>query len=129
MKITIFASAFALLALTACETVAPASPAMEAVSSASTQITTLEEFNRLIVGNRLRQANSNFVVNNSDGSLTGEFGGANLEGTWWWEGKYWCRTLTTIQPGTDCQLWEINGTELTVTRDRGNGGATTYTLE
>ena len=123
MKTSLFASAFAVLALSACETTMPPTDTMVV---ASTEITTLAQFNELIVGKRLRHAESNFVIIQSDGSMTGEFGGNTLEGTWQWEGKYMCRTLTTIRPGTDCQAWSVDGNEITIVRDRGTGDAATY---
>ncbi len=123
MKISPFASAFAVLALAACETTtAP----MATMSAAPAEITTLEQFNRLIVGKRLRHAESNSITINSNGTLSGDFGGNTLEGTWNWEGRYWCRTLTTIKPGTECQAWSVNGNEITIVQERGTGGTATY---
>jgi hypothetical protein len=130
MKITFIASAFALLALGACETVATTSAPMEAVSTNTTQIMTLPQFSQLIVGKQLRHAESGLVFTvNSDGTLSGDYSGTALKGTWHWEDRYWCRTLTTVRPGTDCQAWEITGNAVTVTRQRGTAGTATYLIE
>jgi len=127
MKITLLASAFAVLSLTACETMPTTSA--PAASMSATRITTAEQFNRLIVGKRITHQGTNFFTIAADGTLSGEFGGNTLLGTWQWEDQYWCRTLTTVRPGTGCQAWEINGKEITVTRERGTGGTATYMLE
>jgi len=127
MKITLLASAFAVLSLAACETMPTASA--PAASMSATRITTAEQFNRLIVGKRLTHQETNFLTIAADGTMSGEFFGEALVGTWQWQDQYWCRTLTTVRPGSDCQAWEINGKEITVTRQRGTGGSATYMLE
>lgn len=130
MKITIIAPAFALLALAACETVPMTGAPTEVVSSDTIQITTLPQFSKLIVGKRLKHPESGgIVIVNANGTLSGNFGGEALEGTWHWEDRYWCRTLTTVRPGTDCQAWEITGNEITITRKRGTAGTATYVFE
>lgn len=126
MKITLIASAFAVLTLTACETTPMAGAPAESTSMAATRITTSEQFSQMIVGKRLRHKESNWLVIAADGTMSGAFGGAALEGTWQWEGQYWCRTLTTIRPGSDCQTWSVNGNEITITRERGAGEAANY---
>ncbi len=126
MKIMHVIPAIALIALSACETL----PGADAPASRGAhQITTLAEFEQLIVGKLLRYAETNTFTIHADGTMTGDFGGAALEGTWVWEDQYWCRTLTTLRPGTDCQVWNIDGKEITITRDRGNGASVTYALD
>ncbi len=99
------------------------------VSNAAHQITTLTEFNQLIVGKMIAIADRKTFSINADGTLTGSIDGAALEGTWTWEKPYWCRTLTALHPGTDCQIWQIDGQQITITRDRGNGATVSYMLE
>ena len=83
------------------------------------------KFNQLVVGRKL-YLDENYVVVNKNGSLKGKFGGKTLKGAWEWRDGYWCRTLTTHSKDTDCQLWEVNGNQFIVTRDRGKGKGFTY---
>ena len=126
MKITHVIPAIAFIALSACETV----PTADApVSRAAHQITTLADFTQLIVGKMIGIGESKTFSINANGTLTGSINGAALEGTWTWEKPYWCRTLTTIRPGTDCQAWSVNGNEITIVRERGTGSTATYFLQ
>jgi len=75
--------------------------------------------------------NGNYSVVHSDGTVTGEFGGNSLTGTWEMRDGYWCRTITLANinaPPTDCQILQGDGTNFTVTREKGKGRTTDYTL-
>lgn len=66
-----------------------------------------------------------------DGTLTGSWDGNPLVGTYEMREGFFCRTLSQGPSGPspeDCQLLVLNGSNLEVTRDRGNGNAFTYTV-
>jgi len=88
-------------------------------------ITTESEFNQLVVGKKMN-FNQNFFTIKKNGSLRGNFGGKALKGNWAWREGYWCRTLVTHSKNTDCQLWEVEGNQFRVTRERGNGKSFIY---
>jgi hypothetical protein len=76
---------------------------------------------------------SDYVVIRSDGTLEGEFGGVPTAGTWEMRDGYFCRVLTegtpqAIAAGEDCQISELRGNRLRVTRDRGAGSQFEYIL-
>lgn len=90
-------------------------------------ISTLGEFNDIVVGKTLTFEDVNTFTVRADGTLDGDFQGP-LAGTWRWEDGYWCRILTTPARPEDCQLWETNGTALRATRAKGTGPSFQYTF-
>ncbi|WP_299292734.1 hypothetical protein [uncultured Tateyamaria sp.] len=88
-------------------------------------IKTEDAFRSLIVGKRLTIGDDHFVIRRN-GSLRGSFGGAALRGAWEWRDGYWCRTLTSHAKNTDCQLWEVAGSQVRVTRNFGKGRSFIY---
>ena len=68
-------------------------------------------------------ANSTIAFN-EDGTLSG-----SVTGTWEARGGQFCRTITSPESvaGTACQDAEVDGDQLTITRE--NGSPVTYTLQ
>ncbi|MEL6127968.1 MAG: hypothetical protein AAFR57_16495 [Pseudomonadota bacterium] len=119
MRITFLAP---LILLAAC--------AETAVPDGYTRISEEAEFVDKVVGKRLT-IDGNFVVIAADGTFAGNFNDTDLAGIWnWSEDGYWCRTITVgPQRAEDCQLFEIFGTALRGTRDRGDGVSFVYEIE
>lgn len=127
MKLVYVLPTVALFALAGCDAAIAPSGDMSA-ETGFTRITTAEQFDALVVGKRL-SLSDNYFVAAADGTLSGNFGGEALLGTWQWSDGYWCRTLTSHSQNTDCQLWAVSGNQHEVTRDRGNGVRFVYTVE
>jgi len=71
------------------------------------------------------------VIITSAGRLDGTVSSEPLTGTWWWDDRYWCRTVTSEQDLelTDCQVFEATSEGLQVISKRGSGVSFLYTLE
>ncbi len=88
-------------------------------------------FRDQLVGKRLENR-SGWAQSNADGSLQGVFGGAELTGgQWHWSGGFWCRNgrLNGKEIGSDCQVVEIAGKSVRLTRNKGKGDAVTWTMK
>ena len=111
------AAGLAVLALAAGQPVQEASAA-----DPNKRIETEQEYREKVVGKKLVQENG-YVMSHEDGTVSGEFGDQSLSGTWTWEDKYFCRTVTlgTRDFGRDCQVVEVSGDSLTVIRNKGEG--------
>ncbi|MBV2358315.1 hypothetical protein KUH32_00875 [Thalassococcus sp. CAU 1522] len=70
----------------------------------------------------------NHVTIHADGTMTGHVMGKQIVAQWTWQDGYWCRQIDGDYNSGDCQLWETDGTQFRVTRDRGEGRAFIYTL-
>jgi len=71
-------------------------------------------------------AETNTTKINADGTFSGKTtDGRRFNGVWNWQGRFWCRNgrLEGTEIGSDCQLWEIDGTRVRVTRNKGKGDA------
>ena len=71
------------------------------------------------------------VIITSAGRLDGSVSSVPLTGTWHWDDRYWCRTVTSEQDLslTDCQVFEATSEGLQATSKRGEGVTFLYTLE
>lgn len=88
-------------------------------------------FRDQVVGKRL-ESKTGWARSNADGSLQGAFNGADLtDGRWQWSGGFWCRNgrLNGKEIGTDCQVVEIGGKTVRLTRNKGKGDAVTWTMK
>ncbi len=85
------------------------------------RITTEGAFREQVVGKRITCGENDFYTIKRNGRLTGRFEGEALKGAWEWRDDVMCRTLTTVRPGTDCQVIEVRGQEVRGTRARGQG--------
>ena len=59
----------------------------------------------------------------TDGTMTGEFNGRKLTGYWYWDDRFFCRTIRLggESLGSDCQTVFISDDEVTLVRSRGQG--------
>lgn len=88
------------------------------------------DFRQMIVGKKL-VAESGWSIAHPDGRLVGKFKPGKLRGNWLWQGRYWCRNALVggKELGTNCQKVEIDGNTMRLTRDKGKGKVTLWTLE
>ena len=119
-----------VLALAACEilpgqTSAPSGFPPEALGPIET-----EEQLRAHVVDRNLYFGDDIVIITSAGRLDGNVSGEPLSGTWFWDERFWCRTVTSEQEMalTDCQVFEATAEGLQVTSRRGEGTSFLYTL-
>ncbi len=103
----------------------------EAMSEMSEKrLSTSEDF-ATITGKTLKFGDSDFVVINANGTLSGEFAGVETLGTWEVRDGYWCRELSAGPRGPspeDCQLFVRSGKTLNITRERGEGASFVYII-
>ena len=81
------------------------------------------DFRNAIVGKSVVADNSTVVIA-ADGTLKGTTAdGKKIVGAWNWQGRFWCRNVVVDgkELGTNCQQFEIDGTAVRVTRDKGRG--------
>ncbi len=57
--------------------------------------------------------------------------GKKFSGNWVWNKNFWCRNgiLDGKELGTDCQIFEIDGTSVRMAREKGKGSTTIYSLQ
>ena len=122
----------AVLALGGCEmmpgqsNVAPSGFPAEAIGPIETE----EQLRANVVDRNLYYGEDTVIIT-SAGRLDGSVSGEPLTGTWWWDDRFWCRTVTSEQDMkfTDCQVFEATADGLQVTSQRGSGVSFLYTLE
>ena len=111
---------------------APAATEKKSMEAAPTQITTEKQFREIIVGKRAEytKSSANWATSIADGRLIGEWNGRKMDGTWWWEEPFYCRTLSVggKDQGKNCQTVVIEGNVVTWTRDKGEGAASSWHL-
>ncbi len=91
------------------------------------QIVTEEDFREVVVGVPIRLGPDVVFTINADNTITGDVDGREATGTWDFQDGFWCRKIIVEQVFTeDCQLWEIDGETLVITRDRGRGESFRY---
>lgn len=81
------------------------------------------DFRNLVVGKSVVADNSTVTIA-ADGTLKGKTAdGKKIVGAWNWQGRFWCRNVVVDGNalGTNCQQFEIDGTAVRVTRDKGRG--------
>lgn len=90
------------------------------------------QFNADIVGKKLVDEQGNIFVANADGTISAKLvDGKKFSGNWVWNKKFWCRNgvLDGKALGTDCQVFEIDGNSVRLTREKGKGRTTIYSLQ
>ena len=122
---TFFSAALAVLVFTACQSVQ-----QRAEASNETRITTEQEFREVLVGKKTSNK-SGYSVLHEDGSMSGEFGGKELTGTWTWEGEYLCRggKLGKKKLPRDCLAVIVSGDRMTVKAKKGKGKKRKYKIQ
>ena len=71
----------------------------------------------------------NDVVIRRNGKFSGTFNNVKYKGVWECREGFWCRTLTCLQENTDCQVIEVGGGKMRLTRQRGKGKVQVYTFK
>ncbi len=104
--------------------------ASPAVAQSWTRITTEQGYRDTVVGRPITVEGQGVVTWMADGTGRGEWGGHNLVGAWTWSNGYQCRNVRvgTHETGTDCHRVEVNGNQIRVTTERGNGRTIVGTL-
>ncbi len=119
-RIHVALAGLAIIALGAC------TPPQEAREQPFQRIDNPDDFGAQVVGNKLTLGDELFVIN-VDRTFEGRVGGKVLGGTWTWQDGFWCRVVTVGDwIPNDCQVIEVRGAELRVTRERGAGESTVY---
>lgn len=117
----------AVVGLAACETTTQVDTTAQV---SAIQLATQSDMSA-ITGKTLTFAMDQSFVISDDGTLKGSWNGEPLIGTYEMKDGFFCRTLSAGPRGPspeDCQLFKLNGTSVSATRDRGNGGSFTYTV-
>lgn len=85
-------------------------------------VTTEAAFRDAIVDKTLSLGPGHVVIH-GDGTLSGEFNGNELSGTWRWDRTFFCRTLTSQNgvPEENCQAVAVSGSTATFTANEGTG--------
>ena len=106
------------------------SGAASAANSSKRKIETEQEFREVVVERRLSSKHGYSMVH-EDGTLSGDFGGEALTGTWSWDSKYFCRTakLGSKKFPPNCQTVTVTGDKVTFGRNKGLGKKSKYRLE
>lgn len=91
-------------------------------------ITDEATFRDLVVGKRIQVGTDAFMTINADNTISGEADGTTATGSWSFEDGFWCRTIRVGDIiNEDCQLWVIDGNQLVITRERGQGESFVWT--
>jgi hypothetical protein len=89
-------------------------------AGAWTRITTEDRYRELGVG-RTWVADPGHIVMHADGTVTGEWIGMPMTGTWYWDEAegFFCRDLQIGQVirGFDCMVFEEDGNQMRTTRN------------
>ena len=106
------------------------SGAASAANSGKKKIETEQEFRDVVVEKRLSNKHGYTMVH-EDGTLSGDFGGKKMTGTWSWDDKYFCRTakLGSKKFPLNCLTVTVSGDKATFRRNKGMGKRTKYRLE
>jgi len=95
--------------------------------SAFRRIAYEDEYRNTIVGKPITSKDKKTVTTtHADGTMTGKSNGNNVVGNWTWENGFFCREGKAGGQAfeRDCQMIEISGNKLKVTKNKGNGKET-----
>jgi len=95
------------------------------------RITSEQDFQNRIVGRQFMREDGSHFTYHRDGRLSGTWSGQPMAGAWQWHQGFLCRNVrvgTNPETGTDCQVWELGGNLLRVTREQGRGTSETFAL-
>ena len=89
-----------------------------------TRIETEAAFRAAFAGRAFAADGVAFLIH-EDGRITGAVDGRPLNGRWWWEGAFLCRTarIDVEDLGTERELIERDGDRVRYTHDEGRGDA------
>lgn len=105
-----------------------------AASAEFQRIRNEEIFREIVVGKMLMVDDSiyrEWLRITADGKMNGVFRKKRFVGAWVWKRKFLCRDgQLGKEPelNTDCQVFEIDGNKLRVTRNKGKGKQLIYTM-
>jgi hypothetical protein len=96
------------------------------------RVITEQQFREYVVDRHIDTPEGNSFTSHADGRVTGRWGGQRMVGGWQWNQGFWCRNVRVGQApetGTDCQLVELRGNQVRITRNQGRGEAGLGTLQ
>ena len=78
-----------------------------------------------LTGKRL-ELDGNHIILDENGTVTGEWSGSPVVGTWEMRDGLWCREYSEFNPASfvgvdECHLWAIDGNTIKAARDSGKG--------
>lgn len=119
------AAGLAFFALAVCHSVQQAKAA-----DSDGRITTEQQFRDVLVGKRTSNQHG-YSVLHEDGSMSGDFRGKELSGTWTWEEEYLCRggKLGKKKLPWDCLVVIVSGDRMTVIGKKGEGKKRKYKIQ
>ena len=88
------------------------------------RIASEDEYRNTIVGKSITSKDKKTIsTTHADGTMTGKSNGNKVVGTWTWEDGFFCREGKAGGQAfdRDCQMIEISGNKLKITRNKGNG--------
>ncbi len=94
-------------------------------------IKTEKQFRETVVGKRLVSGDA-WVLITADGKFSGvSRQNEKVRGAWIWHDKYWCRNVLvgTQKWQQDCQVIKVEGSKLTIIREKGKGLKTEWTIQ
>ena len=94
------------------------------------KISDKDVFLEIVEGTTLVRPLIKLVVQN-DGSISGKAAFLSVNGNWFWDNEFFCRTLFWGERdlGLNCQLVEYSGEILRFTADEGAGAFADFTIE
>ncbi|SDY80301.1 hypothetical protein SAMN05444004_103178 [Jannaschia faecimaris] len=92
-------------------------------------VTDRDTFVAIVEGKRLTGDGVGLIVSN-DGAITGRGFGFKVSGDWEWQGRYFCRTLTSMIRDfpRNCQTVAVQGDVVRFQADQGTGDVADLTL-
>ncbi len=94
------------------------------------RITTEQQFVDEVAGRTIFNAAGSSWVLHPDGRLVGTWDGHSMTGRWEWHQAFLCRNVRIggSESGTDCQIIEVQGDRVRITRDQGRGEASEVSM-
>ncbi|SDX84913.1 hypothetical protein SAMN05444358_11310 [Ruegeria halocynthiae] len=94
------------------------------------RIDTRAEFIDIFADKVLFGDNLRFTIHSS-GDITGQAGGQDFFGSWYWEDGFFCRAVSSGEEnhGLDCEVTEYRGLHMRYTRQMGQGYSSVVTIE
>jgi hypothetical protein len=92
------------------------------------RVKTEADYVKLVVGNTYCNDGGCWIAK-KNGKMTGKFGKEKFRANWKWHKGFGCRSgkLGKKDIGTDCQMIEVSGDQLRITRKQGKGKKVVYT--